>query len=77
MSSPWLPLTDAGKLVELAMLGCLRRRYYHLLPLCLLMPFYWVLMSLGAWKGALQLITNPFFWEKTPHDGTGSGEVIP
>jgi cellulose synthase/poly-beta-1,6-N-acetylglucosamine synthase-like glycosyltransferase len=60
-----------------AMLGCLRRRYYHLLPHCLLMPFYWVLMSIGAWKGAWQLITKPFFWEKTPHDGTTDWEVAP
>jgi len=34
-------------------------------------------MSIGAWKGALQLITNPFFWEKTPHDGTTIWEVGP
>ncbi len=60
-----------------AMLGCLRRRYYHLLPLCLLMPLYWVLMSVAAWKGAWQLITNPFFWEKTPHEGPTAGEVVP
>ncbi len=53
------------------MLGCLQRRYYHLVPYCLLMPLYWVLMSVAAWKGALQLITNPFYWEKTPHEGTG------
>ncbi len=51
------------------MLACLRRGYYHLVPFCLLMPFYWVLMSIGAWKGAIQLVTNPFYWEKTPHAG--------
>ena len=51
------------------MLACLRRGYYHLVPYCLLMPFYWVIMSVGAWKGAVQLITNPFYWEKTPHEG--------
>jgi cellulose synthase/poly-beta-1,6-N-acetylglucosamine synthase-like glycosyltransferase len=51
------------------MLACLRRGYYHLMPQCLLMPVYWVLMSIGAWKGALQLITRPFYWEKTPHAG--------
>jgi cellulose synthase/poly-beta-1,6-N-acetylglucosamine synthase-like glycosyltransferase len=52
------------------MLACLNRGTYHLLPHCLLLPFYWVLMSIGAWKGALQLITRPFYWEKTPHEGT-------
>ena len=51
------------------MLACLRRGYYHLIPVCLLMPAYWVLMSVGAWKGAWQLITRPFYWEKTPHVG--------
>ena len=59
-----------------AMLGCLRRRYYRLLPMCLLIPIYWVLMSVGAWKGALQLITKPFFWEKTPHEGTVAGPGV-
>jgi glycosyltransferase XagB len=48
-------------------LACLRRKYYHLLPYCLLMPFYWAFISLGAWKGFLQFFTNPFYWEKTVH----------
>jgi hypothetical protein len=30
-------------------------------------PGYWGLMSLGAWKGFLQLLTKPHFWEKTIH----------
>jgi cellulose synthase/poly-beta-1,6-N-acetylglucosamine synthase-like glycosyltransferase len=58
-----------------SMLACLRRGYYQLIPLCLFMPIYWVLMSVGAWKGAVQLITRPFYWEKTPHEGTSTGEV--
>lgn len=33
----------------------------------LLTPFYWALISVAAWKGFLQLFTNPFFWEKTLH----------
>ncbi len=60
-----------------AMLGCLRRGYYHMLPQCLLVPFYWVLMSIGAWRGALQLITRPFYWEKTPHEGTAAAGEAP
>ncbi|MBA4387101.1 MAG: glycosyl transferase [Verrucomicrobia bacterium] len=58
-------------LILSAMLACLNRGYYHLVPYCLLIPFYWILMSIGAWKGVLQLITRPFFWEKTPHDAKG------
>lgn len=48
-------------------LACVKRRYYFLLPYCLLMPFYWILISIGAWKGFIQLFTNPFYWEKTIH----------
>jgi len=33
----------------------------------LAMPFYWVMMSVGAWKGFLQLISRPHYWEKTQH----------
>ena len=47
--------------------ACLRRRLYRLIPYALLTPFYWVLISIGAWKGFLQLFTNPFKWEKTHH----------
>ena len=31
------------------------------------MPIYWVMISVGAWKGFIQLFTNPFYWEKTVH----------
>jgi cellulose synthase/poly-beta-1,6-N-acetylglucosamine synthase-like glycosyltransferase len=50
-----------------AMLACLHRRYFSLAKYALLVPFYWVLMSIAAWKGLLQLITKPFYWEKTVH----------
>jgi cellulose synthase/poly-beta-1,6-N-acetylglucosamine synthase-like glycosyltransferase len=33
----------------------------------LLIPAYWVLMSLAAVKGAWQLFSSPFHWEKTQH----------
>jgi len=49
------------------MLACVRRRMPWLLPYALLMPFYWVLISIGAWKGFLQLFWRPFYWEKTVH----------
>ena len=48
-------------------LAAVRRRRFDLLPACLLMPFYWLLVSAGAWRGLLQLFTAPFYWEKTPH----------
>jgi len=30
-------------------------------------PAYWMLMSLAAWKAAIELRRKPFFWNKTPH----------
>lgn len=65
-------LVGNAALVLSSMLACLNRGYTHLIPWCLLMPFYWVIMSVGAWKGMLQLITNPHFWEKTPHEEGGA-----
>lgn len=31
------------------------------------LPPYWIGISLAAWRGFLQLITNPHYWDKTPH----------
>jgi hypothetical protein len=33
----------------------------------LLLPAYWVLMSVAAVKAAVQMVTAPSFWEKTVH----------
>src|SRR3984957_17607980 len=33
----------------------------------ILMPLHWVMMSLGAVKAGLQLISDPSYWEKTQH----------
>ncbi len=48
-------------------IGVGRRRATHLVRFALLSPLYWVLISIAAWKGAIQLITKPFYWEKTIH----------
>jgi cellulose synthase/poly-beta-1,6-N-acetylglucosamine synthase-like glycosyltransferase len=34
-------------------------------------PVYWMLMSLAAWRAAIELYRNPFFWNKTPHKPSG------
>ena len=31
------------------------------------LPIYWGLMSIGAWRGFLQLFSRPFYWEKSDH----------
>jgi glycosyltransferase XagB len=58
-------------------LGALHRGYFALVKYALLSPLYWVLMSIGAWKGLLQLFFKPFYWEKTLHGlDCGSGRAI-
>ncbi|MDP3973267.1 MAG: glycosyltransferase family 2 protein [Candidatus Daviesbacteria bacterium] len=46
---------------------CMLKRKYTNALLMILSPLYWALMSVGAWKGFIQLITNPSYWEKTDH----------
>ncbi|MFK8252573.1 glycosyltransferase [Ancylobacter terrae] len=37
---------------------------WRMLPL---IPVYWLLLSLAAWRAMLQLLRDPFRWEKTEH----------
>ncbi len=69
----WILLVSNGIFVFLNVLGCLRRSYRYLIPETLISPLYWVLISIGAWKGFCQLFTKPNFWEKTEHGLAGSG----
>ena len=54
-------------LTVLAMAGPLRRGWRDLAPYGLTATLYWALISLAALRGLGQLITNPFYWEKTAH----------
>lgn len=56
-----------GLFIYLMMLAPFRRRWVQLAPFSLTVVWYWVLMSGAAWKGFWQLITKPFYWEKTHH----------
>lgn len=44
-----------------------RRRLWRLFPWLLLLPFYYALVSLAAWRGLWELATAPFRWNKTSH----------
>jgi len=46
---------------------CVRHDYIGLTRYTLLIPFYWLLLSIGAWAGLLSLIRHPFYWAKTEH----------
>jgi len=53
--------------VYLNVISTFRRGYYELGKYALLSPLYWVLMSFAAWRALWQLISKPFYWEKTTH----------
>jgi len=54
-------------LIYLSMLAAAKRHHFALLPHALTVPAYWLLMSIAGYKGLWQLITRPFYWEKTNH----------
>jgi cellulose synthase/poly-beta-1,6-N-acetylglucosamine synthase-like glycosyltransferase len=57
-------------------LAVLHRKRWHLARAVLLMPLYWLLMSLAAWRAVAQLVTKLHVWEKTPH-GLSGGDTDP
>ena len=52
---------------HISLAACYRRRHDGIIWVNLLMPFYWALMSVSAWRALLQFATDPFRWEKTKH----------
>jgi glycosyltransferase XagB len=60
-------LAGNGYLIYITALGAFKRHYYSMIPFALTVPFYWLLMSVAAYKGLWQLVYKPFFWEKTAH----------
>lgn len=63
--------------ILLNLVACGVRGMWDLFPQAILAPFYWVLISIGACKGAWQLGWDPFFWEKTIHGLTPAGTPPP
>jgi len=53
--------------ILLYVMAAFRRDLPDLIPYAVLVPIYWVFISFAAWKGLLQLVTRPHFWEKTTH----------
>ncbi len=47
--------------------GLARRGMMHNAWALLLMPLYWLLLSIAAWRALFQLIFTPYTWEKTEH----------
>jgi cellulose synthase/poly-beta-1,6-N-acetylglucosamine synthase-like glycosyltransferase len=48
--------------------GVVRAGFYDLVPyVVFLMPVYWALMSVAAYKGLMQFVYTPHYWEKRRH----------
>jgi glycosyltransferase XagB len=60
----------------ISMISTLPRKNYDLILYALLCPVYWMFQSFAAYKAAWQLITKPFYWEKTNH-GISKKAVMP
>ncbi len=54
-------------MIYLNMIAVFKRRYYELILFSIANPIYWLMHSIAAYKGLWQLITKPFYWEKTDH----------
>jgi cellulose synthase/poly-beta-1,6-N-acetylglucosamine synthase-like glycosyltransferase len=62
-----------GGSLALATAGLLRVGQRRILPLQLLLPFYWLLHSIATVRAAYELLTRPHFWAKTRHGLTQVG----
>ncbi|MFF0817783.1 glycosyltransferase [Rhodococcus sp. NPDC003318] len=63
--------------IYMGLIGARETGVPRLMLSCLLVPVYWVLMSIAAIKGVWQLLFRPSYWEKTFHglDSGASSEV--
>lgn len=60
-------ISGNGLFVYLTLLAPYRRGWLDLVPYGLTVSAYWALTSVAAFKALGQLISNPFYWEKTQH----------
>lgn len=49
------------------MLGASKRGQDELVKYVFLVPFYWLFMSISAWRAVYTLVTDPHYWPKTIH----------
>jgi len=57
------------------LIGSLNRRQYLLTLWALAIPLYWALMSVASYIALYQLLTRPYYWEKTRHGLVGSARA--
>ncbi|MFL9482599.1 glycosyltransferase family 2 protein [Chitinophagaceae bacterium LWZ2-11] len=63
-------------MIYVNMMAVFKRKYYDLILFAIYNPIYWLMHSVAAYKGLWQLITRPFYWEKTTHGLTKVVTVV-
>lgn len=53
--------------IAIYVVACVRLKKNKYIPNALAMPVYWAIHSFASWRGLIQLIRNPFYWDKTSH----------
>ena len=53
--------------IYLHLLACMKQKQYRLLPWTLLIPVYWLFMSVAAMYAIFELLVKPHYWQKTIH----------
>ena len=53
--------------IAIYVVACVKLKKNRYIPYALAMPAYWALLSFASWRGFIQLIKNPFYWDKTSH----------
>lgn len=53
--------------IGVSMLAVSRRKYFTLIPWCIILPLYWLLQAVATYRALYQLIFDPHTWEKTEH----------
>ncbi|HEX4043398.1 MAG TPA: glycosyltransferase family 2 protein [Xanthobacteraceae bacterium] len=60
-------LSGYASTIVVDLIGLRRRGLLRHAWVLALTPLYWLLLSLAAWRGLIQLIYDPQYWEKTEH----------
>lgn len=49
------------------LIGLAKRKEFRLMKFVMLVPLYWLGMSVAAWKALYELFVKPHYWQKTVH----------
>ncbi len=58
--------------ITVHLVSAFRNRRYDLMPFTLLLPFYWILLSVATIRAGYHFVIKPTHWEKTKHGLTKS-----